>query len=108
MTVSVPVDPSKAVNALERRYRDWRATPEGKKIYALFRRFAYERLINAKRFGMKALAERVRWEASTDTQWREHEFKLNNNVVTYIGRDLIREFPLLARLIEVRRVKEED
>ena len=109
MTVSAPVAirPS-PVNALERRYRDWKRSPAGQKMYPLFRRFAYERLIAARRFSVKALAERVRWEASVDTQWRTHEFKFNNNLSAYVARDLIREWPLLERLIEVRRVKEGD
>jgi hypothetical protein len=108
MTVSVPVDPSKAVNALERRYREWLATDAGGNAFPLFRRFALEMLVARRPFGVKALAERVRWEAATAWAVDPWDFKLNNDFTAYIARDLIREFPAMKDLIEVRRVREED
>lgn len=107
MTVSVPVSTTAPTNALERRYREWRATTAGWYTYGLFVRFAQERLRIGRRFGVKALAERVRWETETRREMQPYELKVNNNFVAYIARDLIREVPALTDLIEVRRVKED-
>lgn len=71
-------------------------------IYALFSKFALERAQKGKPFGMKALAERVRWECSV---YGNEDFKINNNYVTYIGRRLVREFPRLKNYIELRKTK---
>jgi len=53
---------------------------------------------------MKALAERVRWEAAT--LWDEDcGFKINNNHTAYIGRRLMAKHPQLAAYIETRRTR---
>lgn len=111
MTVSAPIEipPKDAapVNALERRYRVWRYTPEGREVYRLFLVFAVQRLRTRRRFGVKALAERVRWELDTLHERAPHELKINNSHVAYIARELIRDVPALKELIEFRRVKDD-
>jgi len=70
----------------------------------LFERFALEMAQHGRRFGMKALAERVRWEHRYE--YPDDDWKLNNNYVAYIGRRLINEHPQLDALIERRKVQE--
>lgn len=96
----------RAGNDLERRYRDWLATDAGRTVMPLVRRFAREMLQAHRRFGMKALAERVRWEVATTWRVEPGELKLNNSHVAYIARDLVRELPELRELMEFRRVRE--
>jgi len=108
MTVSVPVDPSKTVNALERRYREWRSTRVGREVYQLFYSFAMERARAGRRFGVKALAERVRWEVALAHPTKADDLKINNSHIAYLARDLARENPRLREFIEFRRVREED
>lgn len=91
------------VNEIEERYRKWKA--EHPEIYALFERFALEFGSKQKRFGIKAIAERVRWEI--ETSWDGEDFKINNVYPSYVSRDLIRAHPWLAEFIELRRVRGE-
>lgn len=91
---------------LQRKYRAWKATHP--QVYALFLRFAEEALRAGRRFGIKQLGERVRWEVWMAWPKDKAGFRINNNHLAYIGRDLILELPGLADLIETRRVKGEN
>lgn len=74
---------------------------ENPEVVALFERFALELAGKGRRFGMKLLAERVRWECAFF--YADSDFKINNNHVAYVARELIRRHPMLAELIETRR-----
>ena len=94
-----------ARNRNEARYRAWAATHQD--VLELFLRHARERMALGRRFGMKALWERVRWDEpvpidSTDG-WR-----LNNSYVSYVARDLLALEPRLEQFIETRRVQGDD
>lgn len=56
-----------------------------------------------RKFGAKALAERVRWEYAIEKN--DEEFKINNNFVAYVARELIRRRPELSACIEFRTVE---
>lgn len=90
-------------NDLEAAYREWKA--EHPEVYALFLRFARERLTSGRRFGIGALTERVRWEV--DRRWTHDRdnFRCNNNHRAYIARDLVADEPRLAPLIQMRRTR---
>ena len=45
----------------EPQYHAWRRTPEAELVMAHFRRLAQEAANQQRPFGMKALAERIRW-----------------------------------------------
>ena len=65
-----------------------------------FRKFAEQMRCHNRQFGIKLLAERVRWEAhilSTDG-----DFKICNSFTAYIARRLCQEDPRLAELIRCR------
>lgn len=84
-----------------RRYREWRRTDAGRQVFALFERFALELAQGRRRFGVRLIAERVRWEVMTT--WRvEDAFKLNNNVVPYLARELSALHPIIKELVELR------
>lgn len=70
-----------------------------------FRRFAETMRAADRRFGMKLLAERVRWEMELAGA---SDFKINNSHVAYIGRRLVAEDPRLANLIRCRRTPAAD
>jgi len=94
------------LNELEQRYRLWRdANP---RVLALFRHFAEQMLVHKRRFGVKALAERVRWEIRTTWEQDAQGFKINNDFPAYIAREFIREDPRFGALIETRIVREGD
>jgi hypothetical protein len=67
---------------------------------------AFERLteqwLNAghKRVGMKAVAEKARWESGI--QSHASEWKINNSFVSFIARELIRRRPEWTESIETR------
>ncbi len=74
-------------------------------VMDLYRKFARERLATGRRFGLKALTERVRWECAAAGG---DDFKINNNWPAYIARRLAREIPEIAGLIECRIAKAAD
>lgn len=84
-----------------RKYREWRATKEGQYVTNLFERFALEALaVNAK-FGFRFIAERVRWEVKTT--WKIKDFRVNNNHVPYIAREMVDLWPALGALVQFRQ-----
>lgn len=79
----------------------WRAAhPEG---YALFVRFARERAARGLPFGAKAIAERVRWEHAETLERQDADFALNNNLVAWIIRLVVRDAPEVRPFVEMRR-----
>lgn len=105
LALELPVEPP-PMNDLERRYRVWRA--EHPATLALFRRFAREMLRHNRRFGIWLLANRVRWEVFTQIAKDADGYRINNNLLAYLARDLIRTMPELAPLLETRRVRSTD
>ena len=86
-----------------RRYREWRRTDAGRQVFALFERFALELAQGRRRFGFKAVAERVRWEIQS--QWRSADFKVNNSYVALIAREIAALHPVVKELVEFRAAK---
>ena len=72
----------------------------------VFERMALRRAAVGRAFGMKQLAEVVRWEMTIDMKPGDM-FKINNNHISYIGRRLIDLHPELAQYIETRRAGQE-
>jgi len=89
--------------------RDYRAKAEAwiakhPEVYALFERFALQAAAKGRRFGVKLLAERVRWECFFQRD-AEDTFKINNSLVAFIARRLVRDHPKLEKYIEFRKVR---
>lgn len=84
---------------------DWIETHP--QAFALFERFALARAARGKRVGVKALAERVRWEVEEAIEKDGEGFRLNNDLPAYIARELVRRHPHLAEFIEFRRCRDE-
>jgi hypothetical protein len=76
-------------------------------IFARFEYFAIEMARKEKRFGMKLLGERVRWELLITIEKDAEGFRLNNNLISYLGRELVRRHPELAEFIEFRKCADE-
>ena len=87
----------------ERAHRWMRENPEA---MAHFRGFARTMLERARHFGMKQLAERVRWEM--DLRGAAEPFRINNSFVAYVGRQLVHEMPGLRGLVRCRVTKAAD
>jgi hypothetical protein len=92
---------------VEQQYREWRQTPESEVVMGHFRRLAQEAADRHRPFGMKALAERVRWEIAMAVHPGEAGSKLNNIYVAYIGRELVQELPVLKPLVKFRKTAAE-
>lgn len=91
-------------NILEARAYAWMETHA--EAMLLFEKLAVHAANRGRKFGMKLLAERIRWEFSFEREDGEL-FKLNNSYVAYIGRELIRRYPHLERYIELRTIHED-
>ena len=70
----------------------------------LFLKFARELASRGRKFGVKLLMERIRWECVVEGL-REGEYRLNNNMTAYLGRWLIGQDASLERFIAFRQVK---
>ena len=90
---------------LEAAYRVW--VGEHPEVFALFERFALERLRQGRRFGIGALAERVRWEVATTWDADVDGYKINNNHMSFLARDLIKKYPAMNALLETRKLRSE-
>jgi len=84
------------------RYQEWKSGADGRRILALFERFALDAASIGQRFGFKGVAERVRWEIAVVRRSRE-DYKVDNAFVSMIARDLVAKHPALAGLVELRR-----
>ena len=89
---------------LQERFDAWvDANPH---IIEHFRRFAHEvKKSGARRYGIKAIAERVRWHVRIERS--EADFKLNNNYTSRLSRLLVQRDPSLAGLFEFRKLAPE-
>lgn len=84
---------------LERRFADWYAL--NPHIYAEFEKRTLDLyLAGARRIGMKAIAEVVRYHSAL--QSKGDPFKVNNSYVSFIARLLIHRYAKLADVIETR------
>jgi len=84
--------------SLAEKYRIWiAANPH---VLDVFEALAEPRIRAGKRVGAKALAERVRWESALRT--KGDPWRINNNHVAFIARDLIKRRPEWADAFETR------
>ncbi len=74
---------------------------ENPEAFEMFCLFALEAANRGRRFGAKALAERVRWECALKYD-RNKGPKVNNNHVSTIARRLVDRYPHLDEYIEFR------
>lgn len=58
---------------------------QNQKAWTTFKRYASQALLNKRKVGAKAVAERVRWDSEVESLGR-WDFKVNNNYVAYLAR----------------------
>jgi hypothetical protein len=105
MTEQLTLDTGEPIrNELERKYRTW--LEDHREVFALFEKFSLQMLAHHRRFGMRMIQERVRWEIHTTWAPDRDGYRLNDHYPPYIARDLIKKYPGLGELIELRKVKE--
>jgi hypothetical protein len=75
-------------------------------VVDLFEKFALERSRAGRRFGMRHVAERVRWETAIETTGSP--YKIRNDFVKYIGHEIVRRNPELAQFVRFRRMRIDD
>jgi len=88
---------------LRRKTEEWIANNPS--IYLLFEKFAREMVSIGKKFGVKLLAERVRWECHVTHSIDDTGFKVSNNYTAYIARRLAQDIPGLEELIVFRQTR---
>lgn len=92
-----------ALSRVEREYREWRASAEGRRLFAEALRRAL-RLVGSRvqHFGIAAIWESMRFDAAVEAGPDAAGFKLNNNHRAYLARDLMAADPRLADFFETR------
>lgn len=72
------------------------------RVFELFKRFTNEaRRAGRAHYGIKSIAERIRWHVSIET--KGDDFKINNNFSSCYARMLIADDPSLKEFFETRR-----
>lgn len=72
------------------------------RMYGYFRKFAHEALEKKrKRFSAYMIRERVRWYVNVEY---DGQFKISNNLTPYIARLLIKEYPELSEVFQIKAV----
>ena len=91
------------MNGLKDKAYEWmNRHPEAMKLYE---EMALQAGSRSRKFGVKFLTERIRWEFRIVRD--QSDFKINNNNTAYIARELINRYPHLANKIEFRTVRGE-
>ena len=86
---------------LDERFMLWAgANP---KVIQLFLQFAREAKTSNQKFGIKAIAERVRWEVFIYRKEAD-PWKINNSYMSRLARHLVKLDPSLAGLFEFRKL----
>ena len=84
------------------RFEEW--LRENPRIVDLFLRYAREaQAAGMRHYGVKAIAERVRWHVRVEM--KGDEWKINNSFMSRLARELVRREPKLGRIFEFRKLK---
>lgn len=76
---------------------------ENPHIWQLLKRFAFEaKNAGVTKIGISLLIERIRWEVQVVVKSKDG-YKINNNHRAFYARRLMRKFPELASLFEIRK-----
>lgn len=88
----------------QKQTSDWIA--ENPETYNLIKSFCSQLVAAKRKFGMRLVIERVRWEVKLNYD-KDFVFKLNNNHIAYLSRQLILEIPNMQDYVEIRRAKDD-
>jgi hypothetical protein len=95
--------PKRRPASLDELFRLWVFANE--RIIQMFLRFAQQaKGTGHKKVGIKAIAERVRWEVFIERKEAD-PYKINNSYVSRIARLLVQRDPSLDGLFEFRKLK---
>lgn len=85
---------------LRQATEDW--IDRNPEIYALYKKFATDLLLQGKPFSIKLITERVRWECHL--HW-SGEFKISNDYPAYIARKMAEEMPELRNVLKFKKTR---
>jgi hypothetical protein len=93
------------LNETHRKYLVWKA--DNADVLALIKRTALKLLARRRRFSIDAVVHHVRFNEFFQG-YRDDPYRINNNHVAYIARDLRKECPEIDEFIQVRVVRGEE
>jgi hypothetical protein len=83
----------------QRKFRSYLAS--NPKVWRLFETFTFDRINKGYlQYSADSILHRIRWEAPVKTTY---EYKINNNISSYMARHFIRKHPNHAGFFELRR-----
>jgi hypothetical protein len=89
----------------QQTFDDWKETPEGGHTCNLFMRVAWGLWKSGfKKFGAKAVVERLRWHYAVRRHRNGQEWAINNNLTAYLARWAMDREPRLAGFFDVREI----
>jgi hypothetical protein len=90
---------------VELAFREWIAGPDGRRVEAeAVRRARAVRARGLEHFGVAAIFESIRYDWTVGLLGDE-DYRLNNNHRSFMARHLMREYPDLAGLFELRMLR---
>ncbi len=75
---------------------------ENELAYNEFKRLAYKVARTGRRFGFKAVVEKLRWESYFS---HDSKYKWSNSVTTYAGKQFLKQYPQFRKQVTVRGEK---
>jgi hypothetical protein len=87
---------------LQRRYREWRLTPNGEAVFGMVEQAALAKAALGESFGIASLAEELQHDTGRPVGRDGAGFKVNNSFRSLLARELVDEHPHLRHYIEMR------
>jgi len=87
---------------LQRRYREWRLTPNGEAAFAMVEQAALAKAAHGESFGIASLAEELRHDTERPVGRDGDGFKVNNSFRSLLACELVSKHPHLRHYIEMR------
>ena len=78
---------------LQRRYRDWRLTPNGQGVFRMLEQAALDKAARGESFGIASLAEELRHDQGRQVGRDGDGFKVNNSFRSLLARELVLKHP---------------
>jgi hypothetical protein len=89
------------MNNLQVRYNEWRQ--ENQDVFELIEKTALSMCGRGRRFSIDGVVHHVRFNEFF-TGYRDDPYRINNNHVAYIARELLAEYPGMRSYITTRQV----
>ncbi len=106
MTLQAALELDPPLSKVERAYRAWRETDDGRTIYQeAVERASRLKLMGFKHFSIDAIWHAMRFDHAVKVGPDEYGYKLNDHHTAYMAREIMEKNPGLAGFFELRTLR---